>query len=194
MRYILISLGVVLLIIFGIVIFSNSGTKTVTAPGNKTVKLLDYTNNTNASVQYIVEGPINALENHRTIQINIGPNSRSVTVFTGYQGQALGGQTYPNDINAYQTFLTALNRANFTRERKLAKGLSADAVCPNGSRSHYVVAENSKDLMNLWSASCTRGTFDGNQPLTVGLFQAQIPNYNSVVSQANAGTTGNVSF
>lgn len=194
MRYILISLGVVLLIIFGIVIFNSGGSKTVKTPTAKTIKLLDYATNTNASVQYTVEGPINSLELHRTIQITITPVDRTVTLFTGYQGQSLGGQTLPNDKNSYREFLEALNRASFLAERKLPNGVTVNAICPAGSRSHFKLVEGSKDLVNRWSASCNKGSFGGNLPLTINLFKSQIPNYGKVITAANAGTNASVSF
>lgn len=182
MKYFLISLGVLLLIIFGIVIFNTGGTKTVNTPGKKPVVLMDYLNNNNASVQFSVEGPINAIENHRTTLITVGPTSRNVTVFTGYQGQALVSKSYPNDTNSYSAFLAALNRAGFTKDRKLANGVNSESVCPTGSRNHYLLVENGKDQMNLWSAPCASGSFGGNVGLTTTLFQAQIPNYANVVN------------
>lgn len=184
MKYFLVSLGVVLLIIFGIVIFNRGGTKTVNAPGKKPVTLMSYANNTNASVQYSVEGPINARENHRTTVITVAPNSRSIVIYTGYQSQVLSSQTYANDTNAYSAFLAALNRAGFTIERRVASGVNSASVCPTASRTHYVVVDGSKDVMNLWSATCTAGTFGGNATLTTTLFQTQIPNYSTFVSAA----------
>lgn len=184
MRYLLISLGVVLLIIFGIVIFNRGGSKTVTTSGKKPIALMDYATNTNASVQYSVEGPINALENHRTTLVTVSPNSRTVTVFSGYQGQALVSKTFSNDDNAYHEFLAALNRAGFTKERKLGANVNEESVCPTGNRTNYKLVENNKDLINLWSATCTSGSFGGSTTLTTTLFQTQIPGYNAIVNPA----------
>jgi hypothetical protein len=189
MKYILITLGVVLLIIFGIVIFNSGGSKTVVSPGKKVIKLTDYTTNNNASVQYTVEGPINALENHRTLQINVSPTSRTINIFTGYQGESLVSQTYTNGTNSYQAFLAALNRASFTREHRLSQSVNPDSICPVGNRTHYVVIDNNKDVMNLWSASCATGTFGGNISLTGTLFKSQIPNYATVTNGVSVGST-----
>jgi hypothetical protein len=182
MKYFLISLGVLLLIIFGIVIFNTGGSKTVTTPGKKPVVLMDYLKNNNASVQFSVEGPINAIENHRNTIVTVGPTSRNVTVFGGYQGQALVTHTYPNDTNSYSAFLAALNRAGFTKDRKLANGVNSESVCPTATRNHYVLVDSSKEVMNLWSAPCTAGSFGGSVSLTTTLFQAQIPNYSTAVT------------
>lgn len=181
MKYFLISLGVVLLIIFSIVIFNRGGSKTVTT-GRKPVSLMSYAPNDSASVQFSVEGPINAIENHRTTTISVSPNTRNVTVYTGYQGQVLTSKTYPNDTKSYSAFLAALNRAAFTKERPLAKGISSVSVCPTASRNHYLIVDNNKDVMDLWSATCVTGSFAGSVQLTTTLFQAQIPNYNQAIA------------
>jgi hypothetical protein len=183
MRYFLISLGVVLLIIFGVVIF-NRGGSTPTRSIKKPITLLDYATNNNASVQYIVEGPINALENHRTTQVVVSPTSRIITVFSGYQQQTLGSKTLPNDQNSYKAFLNALNQANFTREKVTPRNVNPASVCPTGSRTHYQLVDGAKDVMDLWSATCTAaGSFGGNVPLTSTLFQTQIPGYSQFVGQ-----------
>jgi hypothetical protein len=70
MKYILITLGVVLLIIFGIVIINRGGGKTAVLTGKKVIKLTDYATNNNALMRYNIEGPINALENHRSMQVD----------------------------------------------------------------------------------------------------------------------------
>jgi len=186
MKYFFISLGVLLLIIFGIVIFNNGGSKTATtSTAKKAIKLTDYASNNAASVQYIVEGPITALENHRIIQITVSPLSRSVNVFTGYQGQVLISQTFHNDSTAYGEFLAALNRAAFTKDRKVANSINPESICPTNNRTHYKIVDSSKDAMDLWSSSCAAGSFGGSVSLTGTLFRAQIPNYNRIVSGVN---------
>jgi hypothetical protein len=188
MKYILITLGVVLLIIFGIVIINRGGGKTAVLTGKKVIKLTDYATNNNALMRYNIEGPINALENHRSMQVDVGPTSRSITIFTGYQGQVLTTQSYPNDGTAYSAFLAALNRAGFTRERRLDASTNSDSVCPTANRTHYIVSDNNKDAMNLWSASCTAGSFNGNTTLTQTLFKSQIPNYSAFVNSVSASS------
>lgn len=181
MKYILITLGVVLLIIFGIVIVNTGGSKTVVTPGRKVIKLSDYKTDNNVSVQMERQGPINALENHRRVQITINPTSRTVEVFSGYQNQLVTSQTLPNDTDSYGQFLAALNRASFTAERKLKTGVTSESICPTGNRIHYRIIQPGKSIMDLWSASCSTGSFGGSAALSSSLFRAQIPNYSSVV-------------
>ncbi|MEI7682876.1 MAG: hypothetical protein WCJ24_01075 [Candidatus Saccharibacteria bacterium] len=184
----MITLGVVLLIIFGVVIINRGGSKNVVIPDHKSVKLTDYSTNNNASVQYYIEGPINAIENHRSMKITVSPNSRNISIFTGYQGQAISSHSYTNDNTSYSAFLAALNRAAFTNERRLGKSVNSDSICPTQNRTHYLIIDNNKDVMNTWSAPCTKGPFSGNIALTKTLFETQIPNYSAVVNSVNNGT------
>lgn len=194
MKYILISLGVVLLIIFGIVIFNRGGNEAPRTSNKGVVKLTDVINNDNSSVEYNVAGEINAIENHRAIQIIISPTTRTINVYTGYEGQILNTQTYTNDKNAYSDFITALGRAGFTRERRIDANLNPQAICPTGSRTHYKIFNGSEELTNLWTASCTGGSYGGSVSLTNNLFKAQIPDYNKVTNgvSINTSTSGGI--
>ncbi len=186
MRYILITFGVVLLIIFGVVIFNRDSGQPNNPAGRRAIKLSDYVTNNNASVEYTVQGPIIALENHRSISIRISPTTRVIDVLTGYQGQVLRSQTYANDNNSYSDFLAALGRTGFTRERRLGGNINTQSICPTGNRSFYVINDNNKDVMNLWTASCTKGTYAGST-VTNNLFKAQIPDYTTITSGVNLG-------
>lgn len=185
LKYILISLGVLLLIIFGIVIFNRGGSENTVTPGKKTVKLSDFITKENSSVEYSASGAINALENHRTIQIIISPTTRTINVYKGYNGEVLKTQTYPNTQNAYSDFMTALGRAGFARERRTDLNQDPQSICPTGSRSFYKLFEGSEEAVNLWTASCTAGTYGGNISLTNTLFQTQIPDYSTITSGIN---------
>lgn len=189
MRYLLATVGVVFLLVVGIVIFTRSGSRDATTPNNNRITVTDYTDNPNASVQYTIQGPINAAENHRQVRITISPNSRQIDVIKGYQGEVINSATYGNDSGAYGNFLEALNRANFTKERRIEQGVNSEAICPLGNRTYYQIVEDNEDVMNLWNASCVAGTFGGNVTLTQQLFQLQIPDYNKITSGVNV--TGN---
>jgi len=190
MKYFLTSLGVVLLIIFGIVVFGRSSTTTTPGvSGHKTLQLSDYQANNNAYVAYEIAGPINAVENHVSLKITVSPNSRTINVYQGYQNAVLTSQTLGNDSAAYSQFLAALNKAGFTNERTIAKGTNATSICPTGTRSNFSLVDGSKDVMNLWTASCTLGSYGGNVNMTTHLFEAQIPDYSTLVSSVSSSTT-----
>lgn len=188
LKYVLIGLGVILLIVFGIVLFNRGGSENKVTPGKRTVKLSDFITKDNSSVEYNTAGAINALENHRAIQIIVTPTTRTINVYTGYNGQILNTQTYSNTQNAYSDFITALGRAGFTRERRLDANISSQSVCPTGSRTHYKLFEGSDEVMNLWTASCTSGSYAGNVSLTNSLFKSQIPDYSKITQGVNINT------
>ena len=188
MRYFLVSLGVVLLIIFGIVIInSGSSTKTATT-GHKVVKLSDYATKDDAFVRYQVQGPINALENHVSMSISISSTTRTLDVFEGYQNTLLTSKTYANDDNSYSQFLAALNHAGFLKERSVAKTVDPVAVCPTSNRTHYYLVEAGKNVTDLWSTTCLSGSFAGSTTLTGSLFKTQIPDYDTIMSSASSST------
>lgn len=190
LKYILISLGVIILIIFGIVIFNRGGTENAPTPGNvkKSIKLSDFITKENSSVESNVSGAINALENHRAIQIIITPTTRTINVYSGYNGQVIKTKTYNNTQNAYGEFVTALGRAGFTRDRKIDANVNPEAICPTGSRTHYKLFEGTEEIVNLWTATCTAGTYGGNVSLTNTLFRAQIPDYSTITNGVNIST------
>jgi hypothetical protein len=193
MRFILATLGFVFVVIMVVVLFAHGGSKTATTPGNKAIKLQTYANDSSVQVEYNIEGPINAPENHRTIQIIVSPNSRTLRVLKGYQGEVMTSQTYSNDTNSYSNFLRALNIEGFTHERSVPAGTNSQAICPLNNRTHYLIEQGSKNLMDLWSATCNSGSFAGNIALVRSLFTVQIPNYGSLtngISVAGAPTGG----
>ncbi len=183
MRYIFITLGVVLLIIFGVVIFNRGDSKPHT-PAQKMATMMDYASNSNTSVVYTVSGPITGNENHRVTQISVSSSSRTITVYEGYQNQALGTQTLPNNQAAYQAFLAALNQANFLRKKVVPASVQPESICPTSNRTSYVINDGAKEVLNSWSATCTsNGSFGGNVSLTATLFQNQIPGYGNFVAK-----------
>ncbi|MEO8785009.1 MAG: hypothetical protein ABI221_01665 [Candidatus Saccharimonadales bacterium] len=191
MRYLLATLGFVLLIVVIIVLLTSSGSHKVTTSGGKTIKLMSFVTKPNAQIRYTIDGPINASESHRSVQISISPTSRNLTVLQGYQGSALVNQSYPNNQQSYSDFLAALMQVNFTAERSVSSSLSRQSVCPLGNRSRFEIIDGTKDVMDLWTASCSSGSFAGNIPQTTNLFRTQIPDYDKLTSTVSV--TGTVS-
>jgi hypothetical protein len=184
MRYFLGLLGVVAFIILVIVLIMRSGPKnatTNTPGGAKIVKLADYINK-DSEVRLTIDGQVNAEENHRTIQIAVTPNSRSLTVFKGYTQEALKQQTYPNNGAAYDAFLRTLANLNFVKEKPGVRQTDERGVCPTGNRYIYELREGGKEVLRLWSTNCSssQGTFAGTASAIQSLFQRQIPDYNKL--------------
>ena len=194
MRYFLASLGFVLLIVILIVILLHPSSKTATNGADKAIQLTSLAKNNSSQVRYTVEGPINAPEIHRTIQITITPNSRNFTILGGYQGDVIDSQTYDNNPDSYAAFLKALKTADFTHERSVGKGITEQSICPLNSRTQYQILDGAKYIMNLWSTTCAKGSFAGNIAQTRILFIVQIPNYSSLAGNVNVvgATSGNI--
>lgn len=165
-------------------------TQKATTTNNKVIQLSSYSKNNNAQVRYSIEGPINAPEVHRSVQISVSPTSRTLNVFAGYQGQAVASQTYPNDTNSYSDFLQALSHAQFTSERQVSSAIKPQSICPLGNRSSFEIIENAKSKMNLWTSSCAKGTFSGNVSTVRSLFRLQIPDYEKLTRSVSvSGST-----
>ena len=191
MRYLLATLGFVLLIVVIIVLLTSSGSHKATTNGNKVIKLMSYATKSQSQVRYTIDGPINASENHRSVQVTVSPSDRNLTVFQGYQGSAIINQSYPNSQQAYSDFLAALQHVNFTAERGVSPTISSQSICPLGNRSRYQIIDGTKNVMDLWSASCTSGSFAGNISQSASLFRSQIPDYDKLTSHVSV--TGTVS-
>jgi len=180
MRYFIAVLVVIVLIIFGVVLFSG-GSK----PHQPTITpktLPDYAA-TDASVRLIIDGQINGDENHRAIRITIDKNERQVDIIQGYQGSVMQTQSFGNNESAYNNFLHALVQAGFTMVRKTTQ-TDETGICPLGNRYTYELDNTSdKKDFSRWSTSCGgEGTYGGQPAFTRSLFENQIPDYNDLTN------------
>ncbi len=184
MRYFAGLLAVVAFIILVVVILTHRGPKTATtktANGAKTVQLTDYIDK-NSEVHLYVDGQLNAIEDHRAMEIIVAPKSRTMTVYQGYNLDVLRRQTYTNDQASYDNFMRALAHLNFVKERVGVKQIDERGVCPAGNRYIYELREDGQDVTRLWSTSCGgQGTFIGIGPSIRMLFQKQIPDYSKLL-------------
>jgi hypothetical protein len=186
MKYVLAVLGFILVIIVMIVLIVGGG-KRGKSPASSAIKLSDYSSKSSSSFQYLTDGAINAEENHRAVRITIGQTSRAVEVIEGYNGAVLRSKTYSNNSESYAKFIDAIKRAGFAASRHNSG--SSSSVCPTGQRYQYKLVDDSKDVINTWSATCNPGTFAGDKVLTRTLFRAQIPDYNQITSSIDLGST-----
>jgi hypothetical protein len=179
MRFFLAILATIglFILIFWLVFHTSSSSSTLP----KALKLTNYAT-TDATVTFEIDGPINYDTAHRSIVITIGQNQNVVQVLEGYQGGVLDSATYPDNEPAFDEFLSALNYADFTTAHKSTVS-SPTGTCALGNRYYFQVNENGNSLQNLWSTSCGgEGTFNGNLPTIETLFQAQIPNYDTITA------------
>jgi hypothetical protein len=181
MRYFLgflVAIGLIILIIF--LIFSGSGKpKTQVTP-----KTLDSYANTNAAVQLIIDGPINADQTHQEVQITVNNDAVVYEQIQGYQGSVVNEQSFANNQSAFAVLLHALDYAGFTNGNPSAALRDERGYCSLGDRYIFSLTQNGDDIERYWATSCqSTRTYLGNVNLTLSLFQAQVPNYNQLTNE-----------
>lgn len=179
---------VVLLVIFGFVIFNIDwgGSKQDEQSSTKQSQqesLPEYADS-DVKVRMTISGEINSNQDHREVQITVARDSVKANIISGYQGQVTSTQETGNNPSAYGSFLSALDMLGFTRTKDAAAGATEAGSCPQGRRIRFEMYDSNETLLSSWSTSCSTklGTFAGNLPQVQNLFQAQVPNYNDFVS------------
>lgn len=149
-------------------------------------QLTDYAN-TSTEVRFILRSQINAKEDHRVLQITVGRNYRTATIFEGYNGVVLQSLKLDNTQEAYLQFLAALDNEGYTKTRIADAGVTPDGACSGGRRGDFEIFQGAEIKQSLWTTSCSNmtGTYGGNAHNTRTLFERQIPNYNEFVQSAN---------
>jgi hypothetical protein len=181
MRYFIGFFATVLLIILLIVLLVRGGGKPKTPT---TVKTLDSYATTNSEVSLTTDGPVNANSLHQQVRINVDRDNATYEQFTGYDGQAVKQQQFPNSENAYEAFLLALQQAGFTHGSKIVTQ-EERGFCPQGDRFVYMLKQDDKVIERYWATSCgTTKSYLGSVSLTNELFKAQIPGYNQLTQDA----------
>lgn len=143
---------------------------------------------TDASFNFSERGPIVARENHYQIDISISRQTRVIKVIRGYEGEVVASKSFSNDQNAFSDFLSALDRAGYTKHRSSSLE-DEQGICPLNSR--YVFESDQFDKkFRLWTTSCQeRGNFGGNFEVISRLFRDQIPEREQFLSDTSS-TTG----
>lgn len=181
--FLTIAVGLVLLLVllFGI----GSDKKKTEQPATKATPtvLSDYIERDSRMV-LTIDGKINGDDIHRSIRISINKNDRELEVIQGYQNNVIQRNTFVNNINAYDTFVRALQRTNFGKVRN-TKQTDERGVCPNGQRYTYEVIDNNENVSRTWSATCTRGTSLATSTQVLPLFQSQITDYFKLTNNVN---------
>jgi hypothetical protein len=180
MRYyigFLVTFGLLILLVF--LLFHGGGSKanvpTTSAP------LYSYAS-TSAQVRLTIDGPINANQNHQQVQITADQNSVTYDQIQGYDGNVINQQQFTNSENAYSAFLHALEVAGFTEGNSSAALSDEQGQCPLGDRFTFELIQNGNDLERFWTTSCPKSprNYEGDAPLTITLFQAQVPGYGTL--------------
>jgi hypothetical protein len=179
-RYFLGLLLVVGLLILLIVLIVGGGSKAKVPTSSRT---LDSYASSNATVSMEIDGPINAQSEHNQVLMTISNSSATIEALNGYNGSVASSMTYTNSEASYDAFLHALEYAGFT-EGTAGSSLSNDSgYCPTGDRYIFELQQNGSTLERYWTTNCsgTLHTFEGDTGLISTLFQAQIPDYATMV-------------
>jgi hypothetical protein len=182
-RYFLGLLLVIGLLILVIVLIVHSGSK---AKVPNTSATLESYANSSATVSMTIVGPIVAPANHSEVQVTVSNTSATIDVLQGYNNDIVSSKTYPNTEASYNEFLHALDYAGFTKGTSVSDLDDDKGYCSTGDRYIFELQNNSKTLERYWTSSCGGvHSFDGNVDLNETLFQAQIPDYESITENAN---------
>lgn len=143
---------------------------------------------TNTVMQMVIDGPVNVDQNHYQLQMTVGQNLNTMTLYQGYQGTSVKTDTYPSNSAAYGEFLRSLQLAGYTHgDTSSSATTDPRGFCPFGERYTLEIVNGSgQDVQRFWATSCgNQGTFKGNLNTVLQLFQAQFPGYNQIISNTD---------
>lgn len=146
--------------------------------------LLDTTGNNSVSMQ--LRGPIVAQENHVGYRLTVSPTSRTLTVYRGYNGEVVDSVVLSNTKEAYEQFVFALNRADYSKGSELTgERNDTRGICSSGRVFYFSINENLKPVKTLWTTSCREnGSFKGDLNVTRSLFVNQFTdNARAIINQ-----------
>lgn len=176
MRYFIgyiVTIGLLIVLILFLVSSGGSGKK------GPTPELLNSYASTDAEVRLVIDGPINSPQQHQSIRITVSAFEATYEQLQGYDGDVTKTLTFDNTENSYYAFLSALMQAGYTRGANITGFPTSTGLCPTGDRYNFALIQNGQEIQNYWATSCGgMASYKGSVPLTLQLFQAQIPNYN----------------
>jgi hypothetical protein len=178
MKYFLGFLAVVALIVAVFILVLkgfSSGT-----PKDK-INLADYATS-NTVVSILVDGPINADQQHQSYRITIGRDANVIEVMQGYDYHVVRAQTYASNSEAYTNVLKALQTMGFTKGNADPKRADPRGACPTGNRITYRIETGNQDVEKYWATTCGGGTFAGQASNVRALFIRQIPDFNKITA------------
>lgn len=180
----LLSIALVIMVFF-LVIRGLSGGGSDTAQERKA--LVSYAN-TDTEVRLTVDGPIVADQQHNSARITVNRNLTTIDVFSGYQDNRVNGNSFANNEESYAQFLRALDLAGFSLGVTDVDAAQKDSrgTCARGSRYTLEIVNETRTIQNFWATNCGKeGTFKGQLGPVSQLFQRQIPDLSTYLSNVN---------
>lgn len=180
---------VVLFIVIAIIIAGAfSAVRAIFFSGNSTPSQVDTSKtellNTSAgqSVDMYVRGPIVANNQHNSYRMLISPSGNELTTYVGYQGTILASNSAPNNSQAYEQFVNALERLGYANGTEYT-GERNDTLgrCASGRVYYFSINKDGQPIKTLWKTSCAnegsfRGEFNSVKNLFYGQFSSSATN------------------
>lgn len=182
----LLGIGLVIVLLFVVIaLIMRSGNNGDKVPETKR-ELTSYVDDSNFSVTMTTIGPITDAASHTESQIIITNQSAVAEISQGYDGNVINSSNFPLTTNGFSEFLSALDKAGFTKG-DTAEDLKDDkGYCPTGLRYIFEAHEGSDTIQRFWATSCKGPkSYKGNLGMTLELFQVQIPNYSDLIADRN---------
>lgn len=138
-----------------------------------TTKLSSYARS-GTSAELYTDGPIILNQEHRAIRITVEATQSKIELISGYDGQVIRQEVFPNTQEGYLNFLKGLDTLGFSKTNKTALK-DERGQCPLETRYVYSLKENGTNVFRYWSTTCGTGNFGGRGSSVRTLFQRQIP-------------------
>lgn len=168
--FLLVVIGLIwLIILLFSKVFSGGNQNTPTT----TTKLSTYAHSGTAA-EFLIDGPIVVNQNHRSMRITVEASQSKIELMSGYDGQVIRQEVFPNTQDGYLNFLKGLDTLGFTKGNKTTLK-DERGQCPLQSRYVYALKNNGSDVLRYWSTSCGTGSFGGKRDAVRQLFERQIP-------------------
>lgn len=140
------------------------------------------------SVRMTVRGPITAQESFHSYTVTISPDARNMTTYQGYLGQTVDNSQLTNNLQAYEQFVFALDRANLMEGTPLTGDANdTRGICATGRIYLFEMLQGTNTVKALWTSSCkgSAGSLKANLTQVSQLFRSQIPNFTKLATKVN---------
>lgn len=143
------------------------------------------------SVKMTIRGPLVADENFRSYNIEISPNSRTLTTYSGYLEAVIDQERLGNNTRAYEEFVYALDRVNMTAGTPLTDDANdIRGICAAGRVYEFEVLRGGESVERFWTSTCrgSVGSLEADRGQLSGLFRQQIPDSRDYLREINMPT------
>jgi hypothetical protein len=118
--------------------------------------------------------------------VTVDPASRDLTTYSGYLDQAIESKQLTNNVQAYEEFVFALNRANLVKGTPLLDEKDdTRGICATGKVYEFEVIDSGSVVKRLWTSTCkgSAGSFKASVSQVQNLFLQQIPDSKTLLNK-----------